>query len=144
MTIASCTVCSTMCNGQALGHALVGSSLLGVQVTTSQVISLMRACNWDWIGLSCHLQSGGCVLWDVNCQILGKTQVYLSMFCLCRACSVLVSCTHAHLLPHCCPNREQLRECMAVMILRDSCVSEALFRVCVLSMGTVSAWHYRF
>ena len=30
---------------------------IGVQVTTSQVISPTSDFNWDWIGLSCHLQS---------------------------------------------------------------------------------------
>ena len=38
-TTASCNVCSPMCNGQDLGHALVGSSLLGVQVTQTSVMS---------------------------------------------------------------------------------------------------------
>ena len=67
-------------------------------------------------------------------NFLGKTQVYLSMFGLCWACSVLVSCTHTHLLPYCCPNRE-LREHMAAMIFRG------FFRLC--EQGRVSVCAYR-
>ena len=89
----------------------------------------------DWIGLSCYLQSWWlCLLYMLTDNILGKTQVYLSMFCLCWTCSVLVSCTHAHMLPYCCPNRE-LREHMAAMIFRG------FFRLC--EQGRVSVCAYR-
>ena len=47
----------------------------------------------------------------VNCLLLrtdtGIPQHVLFVLSMC----VLVSCTHAHVLPLCCPNRE-LRECM--------------------------------
>ena len=75
----------------------------------------------------------------VNCQALRKDTgiPQYVLFVLSRQC--LGFCEHAHMLPHCCPNQE-LRECMAAMILRDSCVSEALFRVRVQEM--VSGWHH--
>ena len=67
-TRGSCNVCSTMCNGQAQGHALVGSSLLGLQVKeTSQVPGSKECPLLDWIVLSPAELSAAFGV-DDNCQ----------------------------------------------------------------------------
>ena len=60
-----------MCNGEASGHALVGSSLLGLQVTTSQVHGSNECPLLDWIVLS-PAELSAVFGVDVSCQLLRK------------------------------------------------------------------------
>ena len=65
---------------------------------------------------------------DVNCQLLRK-DTGIPQY------GLFLVCTHAS--PIQCLLNQELRKCMAAMILRGSCVSEVFFRV--HEQGTVSA-----